>query len=445
MGVTARVSAVSGSVPPRFDTPARRVLLVMRTRTYRAKAFLQAAERAGVQVTVAAERDQPLSRLTPGATLALDFRHEKRARAQIQMFAEEYPIDAVVGVDDDTTVLAAQLAETLKLPHNPVEAVKAARYKDVMRLALGEAEGVLSPAFWVFAMADHPLREPGGALRERQDPERLAARVPYPCVLKPLSLSASRGVIRADNPAEFIAAFSEIAAILDSAGLDTDDPGASQLLVEEFIPGVEVALEGLLIDGVLTTLALFDKPDPLDGPYFEETLYVTPSRLPRPAQRSISDAAQRAAVALGLRTGSVHAELRLNERGAWIVEVAARSIGGLCSSTLRFGAETSLEEIILRQAAGLDLTSLEREQQPAGVMMIPIPASGILREVRGVADAQSVPGIDEVTISIPCGERVEAPPRASRYLGFIFAHANTPEAVEKALREAHRRITFDIS
>src|SRR5438105_9161760 len=338
----------------------------MRTRTYRARAFLHAAERIGVNVTVATERDQPLARLAPGGTLALDFRHEKRARAQIQSFAQQYPLDAVVGVDDDTTVLAAQLSETLHLPHNSVEAVKAARYKDVMRLALGEAEGVLSPAFWVFGMDE--------------DPNRLAARVPYPCVLKPLSLSASRGVIRANSADEFTHAFGEIASILEDAALDADDPGASQLLVEEFIPGAEVALEGLLIDGALTTLALFDKPDPLDGPYFEETLYVTASRLPRETQQSISAAAERAAAALGLRSGSVHAELRLNDRGVWIVEVAARSIGGLCSSTLRFGGETSLEEIILRHSAGLDLISLEREQQPAGVMMIPIPATGVLRE-----------------------------------------------------------------
>jgi biotin carboxylase len=403
----------------------------MRTRTYRAKAFLEAAEQARVQVTVATEREQPLAPLTPGATLGLDFGHPKRARAQIKEFSQTYPLDAVVGVDDDTTVLAAQLAEALGLPHNSVEAVKAARYKDVMRLALGEAEGVLSPAFWVFGMDE--------------DPSRLASRVTYPCVLKPLSLSASRGVIRANDADQFVQAFREIASILADAHLDAHDPGASQLLVEEFIPGAEVALEGLLIDGVLTTLALFDKPDPLNGPYFEETLYVTPSRLPRHTQALVSEAAQRAAVALGLRSGSVHAELRLNERGVWIVEVAARSIGGLCSSTLRFGTQTSLEEIILRQAARLDLASVEREQEPAGVMMIPIPASGRLREVHGLADAQSVPGIDEITISIPCGEIVEAPPRASRYLGFIFAHAETPAAVEQALRTAHARLAFHIT
>jgi biotin carboxylase len=182
----------------------------------------------------------------------------------------------------------------------------------------------------------------------------------------------------------------------------------------------------------------------LNGPYFEETIYVTPSRLPPSAQQEIAQAAERAATALGLRTGPLHAELRLNDRGAWIVEVAARSIGGLCSSTLRFGEGTSLEEIILRQAAGLDLRSLEREQHPSGVMMIPIPSAGVLRDVHGLEAARRVPGVDEIDISIPCGERVEPLPRASRYLGFIFAHADTPAAVEEALRRAHAELRFEI-
>jgi biotin carboxylase len=407
-----------------------RVLLVMRTHTYRAGAFLKAAERLGITVTVATEREQPLARQTPGTLLALDFRDVHRAEAQLSVFAGQYPLDAVVGVDDDTTVLAAQLARALNLPHNAVEAVKAARYKDVMRLALGEAEGVLSPAFWVFGTD--------------ADPNRCAGRVPYPCVLKPLSLAASRGVIRSNNSDEFVAAFATIIEILAQTDIDPADPGASQILVEEFIPGVEVALEGLLIDSTLTTLALFDKPDRLDGPYFEETIYVTPSRLAPASQALICQAAQRAAVALGLRSGPVHAELRLNEHGAWIVEVAARSIGGLCSNTMRFGDGISLEEIVLRQAAGLDLVSLQREQRPAGVMMIPVPAAGRLRAVNGLEQAQAVHGIDEISITVPCGELVEPLPWASRYLGFIFAHADSPSAVEEALRRAHRMLALDI-
>lgn len=410
---------------------SKRVLLVMRTRTYRAKAFLRAAARLGLDVTVATEREQPLARLAPGTTVALDFTDIGRAQRQMRGLAVEYPFDAVLGVDDDTTVLAAQVASVLGLPHNPIGAVKAARYKDVMRLALSEAEGVLSPAFWLLSL--------------QEDPRPFAERAPYPVVLKPLSLAASRGVIRADDARGFEQAFKEIASILAVSDLDPDDPGARTVLVEEFIPGREVALEGLLVDGRLTTLALFDKPDPLDGPYFEETIYVTPSRLQASSQLELEHAAQRAVLALGLRTGPVHAELRLNERGAWIVEVAARSIGGLCSSTLRFGEGTSLEEIILRQAVGMELSSPQREQRPAGVMMIPIPAAGVLREIRGVEQARAVPGITEITISIPCGERVEALPRASRYLGFIFAQGDTAPEVEQALRRAHARLTFDIS
>jgi biotin carboxylase len=410
---------------------SRRVLLVMRTRTYRAKAFLRAAERVGVDVTVATERDQPLAHLAPGATVALDFADPTRARSQARAFAQEYPLEAVVGVDDDTTVLAAQVAAELGLPHNPVEAVKAARYKDVMRLALSESEGVLSPAFWLLSL--------------HEDPTAFASRIGYPVVLKPLSLAASRGVIRADDAHGFLRAFREIACILAESNLDPGDPGANQILVEEFIPGVEVALEGLLIDGALTTLALFDKPDPLDGPFFEETIYVTPSRLPPASQVAIGETAQRAAAALGLRSGPVHAEVRLNERGAWIVEVAARSIGGLCSSTLRFGGGTSLEEVIVRQALRLDPGSLQREQLPAGVMMIPIPAAGVLRGVHGLEQATAVRGITSVDITIPCGERVEPLPRASRYLGFIFAQADTPAEVERALRRAHGLLAFDIA
>jgi len=412
-----------------------RLLLVMRTRTYRAKAFLRAAERVGVDVTVAAEREQPLARLTHGATVALDFADPTEAQAEIKAFASEYPLTAVVGVDDDTTVLAAQLAAALGVPHNSIESVKAARYKDVMRLALAETEGVLSPAFWL--------------LDTRDDPRIFAQRAPYPVVLKPLSLAASRGVIRANDPDEFVAAFAEVVSILGVSDLDAGDPGAMRIMVEEFIPGVEVALEGLLVDGLLKPLALFDKPDALDGPYFEETIYVTPSRLPPDAQELIVQSAQRAARALGLCRGPVHAELRLNDRGAWIVEVAARSIGGQCSSTLRFGdgfvdARTSLEELILRQAAGLDLQSLEREREPSGVMMIPIPAGGVLQSIQGVDLARSVDGITEVSITIPCGERVEPLPRGGRYLGFIFARAATAEAVEAALREAHARLSIEI-
>jgi biotin carboxylase len=277
------------------------------------------------------------------------------------------------------------------------------------------------------------------------DPAAVAGKVEYPCVLKPLMLSASRGVIRANDGRELVAAFRRIAAIL--AHPDAAPPVGTRraLLVEEFVPGREVALEGLLVGGKLHVLALFDKPDPLDGPFFEETIYVTPSRLPAATQERITAVTRDACSALGLTEGPIHAELRVNERGPFVLEVAARSIGGLCARTLTFGTGMSLEELILCHALGRPLESLERERRAAGVMMIPIPRAGRLVAVRGVEEAQAVEAIEEVVITMHPGQEVIPLPEGWQYLGFIFARAEKPAAVEAALRKAHARLRFDIA
>ena len=409
----------------------KRILLLLPTKTYRAKAFLSAASRLGATVTIGSDQPQTLSKLSPRKSFVLNFSKPEKATEDIVAFAQTHPVDAIVGVDDDTTVLVSMAAKALSLPHNSVESVRTSRSKYQMRKVLAAA-GIRSPRFELVSI---------GA-----DPAETASRVQFPCVLKPLSLSASRGVIRANNPEEFVRAFQRIVRILDSTDVKTRaDVRTQQILVEDFIPGVEVALEGILIRGRLKVLAIFDKPDPLDGPFFEETLYITPSRLPVDVQKNIISCTARTADALGLQEGPVHAELRINDDGAWIIEIAARSIGGLCARTLRFGTGISLEELIIRHAIGMEVESLQREQQPAGVMMIPIPRAGILQEVRGKADAEQVSGIEELTISIPIGQEVLPLPEGARYLGFIFARCNTPESVEDSLRHAHRRLAFVIT
>jgi biotin carboxylase len=409
-----------------------RVLLIMATHTYRAKAFLQAARQLGIEVVVASERRQALAKQVRDTTLTLDFRRSDRAARQVADFAREHPLDAIVGVDDDTTVIAAKAASELGLPHNSIEAVRAARDKYQTRRRLAAAD-LPTPWFRRFS-AD-------------ADPRVVAARAPYPCVLKPVALAASRGVIRADDPEQFVEAFQRIARMLeadDSAGTRSSVP-RHRILVESFIPGPEVALEGLLTNGRLNVLALFDKPDPLNGPYFEETIYVTPSRLPVSMQDQIAESTARAAAALGLHEGPLHAELRLGPGGPWVGEVAPRSIGGLCSNALRFGTGMSLEELILRHAIGADLVSLQRERSAAGVMMLPIPRAGTLREVRGREDAEAVPGVEELSITIALNRPVVPLPEGDRYLGFLFARAETPAEVEAALRKAHRRLGFVIT
>ena len=399
-----------------------RVLLLAATNSYRAGAFLAAARRLGFDVTVASDRAQALAAANPLGHLTLDFIDVERASAAIEDFARRAPIDAVVAADDDGVVLAAAAAQRLGLRHASVEAARAARDKLRMREGLARA-GFAEP--WFVAV---PLEG---------DPAAAARRVPYPCVLKPTQLSASRGVIRADDAWAFERAFHRIVRLLSV------ERRGGPVLVESFLPGAEVALEGVIERGRLRVLAVFDKPDPLDGPFFEETLYVTPSRLGPAAAAAVAETTARAAGALGLDDGPVHAELRWDGRRAAVVEIAPRSIGGLCSRALRFG-DATLEEVLLRHAAGQPLDDVQREPRAAGVSMIPIPRGGRLAAVRGQERAQAVAGIEEVRITVPVGDRLVPLPEGARYLGFVFARAESPEEVEAALREAHRRLEFDI-
>lgn len=408
-----------------------RVLLLLPTTTYRTPDFLAAAAKLGIEVTVGSERPSTLEGLNPAGLITLPFRDRARCVETAVEFARNHPLDAIVGVDEETIVVASAISAAVGLPHNPVEAVVAARNKARLRATLARS-GVPSPRHWLF----HRTDDPGSASRT----------VTYPCVLKPTILSASRGVIRADDAGELVRAWRRIEEILDARDVrEKADPAASEILVEEFVPGDEVAVEGLLQKGELTVLAVFDKPDPLDGPYFEETIYVTPSRKTAELQREIADVTAAACRAIGLRDGPVHAELRCGPSGVVLIEIAARSIGGLCSRVLRFGTSMSLEELILRHALGHVPLEPQREGRAAGVMMIPIPRAGKLEEVGGLEEARRVPGIDEVTISAHPGQQLVPLPEGSRYLGFIFSRAKSPERAEEALRAAHRLLEFRVA
>jgi biotin carboxylase len=408
-----------------------RVLLLLPTTTYRAHDFLEAAKRLDVEVTVASEEPSAVADLNPAGLLTMDFRDAAGCARIAQDFARTRPIDAVVPVDEDTAVAAAAISKALGLPANPAEAAAAARNKAVLRRLL-DAAGVPTPRSRLFHLAD--------------DPEDAALAVSYPCVLKPTFLAASRGVIRADDAASFRRAWDRIARILARPEVAARGGDAAvEILVEEFVPGREVAVEGLLRAGRLEILAVFDKPDPLDGPFFEETIYVTPSRQDENSLAAVKSATERATRALGLEHGPIHAELRVSPTGVSVIEVAARSIGGLCSRTLRFGTGISLEELLLRQALAGDAgPTPARDPRAAGVLMIPIPGAGRLEHVTGLEDARRVPDVEEVVISARPGQVLEPLPEGSRYLGFVFSRASTPARAEAALREAQSRLGFEI-
>jgi biotin carboxylase len=404
-----------------------RVLLLTTAHTYRAEAFRSAAYKLGVEVVMAIDLPDELSQPHEVA-LTLDFRDLEQAVQRIVQYARDKPLTAILSVDDSASLIAADASKVLGLPHNSPQAAEAARDKFVMRTLLKQG-GVRVPNFQLFSTAD--------AL------PHVAQQVNYPCVVKPLALNGSRGVIRANDVDQFVVAAQRLSRLLHTID---PSPAPEPFLVEDFIPGFEVALEGLLDHGQLIVLALFDKPDPLDGPFFEETIYVTPSRLPPETQAAITRCTAESAKALGLVEGPIHAELRVNDQGPWLVELAGRSIGGLCAQTLRFAqsSDVSLEELILRQAVGLNLDGLQREPQADGVMMIPIPGEGLLRGVSGMEEAKAVTGIEDVQITAKLNYPLVPLPEGESYLGFIFARGDTPDQVEVALRIAHSCLKFDV-
>jgi len=394
-----------------------RILLVAIHQSYRIAAYEAAAAALGARLVIASQGQHSI---VPGIArgVQIEFANVAESVERLVADAAREPVDAVVASDDLALEIAARTAAALELPHNPLSAVRAARRKDLSREALRDA-GLPVPRFRCLNL-DESL-------------DQQLVGVDYPCVIKPLAMAASRGVVRVDSREALVDVLPRIAAIVAEATVPDE---RHQVLVESFLPGIEIAVEGLLSAGRLHVLAIFDKPEPLDGPFFEESYYITPSRLPRPLLERAIKRLSEACAAYGLREGPVHGELRLHDGEAWVLEVAARTIGGDCARLLSFGAGRSLEELVLRHALGWPL-DLAAPNGAAGVLMIPTPGAGTLRRVEGVLAAQRVPGIDDLSITVREGYELTPLPEGGTYLGFVFARAVTPDAVERALREAH--------
>jgi biotin carboxylase len=409
----------------------KRVLLIATTTGYQIRSFGEAAAALGVRLVFASDRCDRLDNPWWDQAISVRFHEEAASVDAVVAACAAAPVDGIVAVGDRPAVLAAQIARALGLPGHPPEAAAVSRNKLATREAL-QAAGLPTPAFF--------------AVPIDADPGAVEADVRYPVVIKPLALSGSRGVVRVDTAKAFAAALTRLRQLLRARDVRVErDELHGQALVESFIPGVEYAVEGLLHHGTLHALAVIDKPDPLDGPFFEETIYRMPSVAPAAVQERIIAAVSAACAAIGLHHGPVHAECRVDSVQVYVLEVAARPIGGLCSRALRFqsGDETvSLEEVLLRHALGEDVSSCAREQAASGVMMIPIPRRGLYRRVEGVDEATAVAGVEELRITAKPDTMLVPLPEGKSYLGFIFARGQEPRDVDRALREAHARLHF---
>ena len=401
-----------------------RLLLLVPTSTYRAEAFIRAAQKLPVDLSIASEAPNSLAHLHPIDLPTFDFSRPADAAARAIALARVHPIHAVVAVDDQATLAAAVIAEALGLPHNPPDAVRASLNKFVARERMRAAR-IEQPEYRLV-----PLANPASAARD----------IAYPAVVKPLSMSASRGVVRVDTPLQFMDAFSRVRAVIEASGARGDDLARANVLVERYVPGWEVAVDGIMVKGRAHVFAVFDKPDPLEGPYFPETMYITPSRLSWDSAERIVRLTAAVVRAVGLTHGPFHVELRGDDARVQPIEVHARSIGGLCSRVVRFQDGRSLEDIILADALGLLGEVPPIDARAAGVWMMQSPRRGRFEAMNGVPAACDVPGVDEVIVAARPGQLLEPLPEGFLYTGFIFARGETPRAVEHSLRTAFARL-----
>ena len=401
----------------------KRLLLLLPSNSYRASAFLTACQEIEARVVIGVDETQASTHFGDRRVVQFNFSDPVLGSEEIKAFSAVNRVDAIVPTEEEAVLLAAHAAQALRLVHNDVNAVAATRNKYRLRELLTEA-GLPQPLY--------------KSLADSSDLNDLYP-VGFPCVVKPTNLSASRGVVRVNDASQLREAFSRVLRIVGSSRTATPF-----ILVEEYLPGEEVAFDGLMNQGRLHRLALFDKPDPLTGPFFPETIYVAPSRKPEKECELIGETVAAAAAALGLLHGPIHAELRIKNGQAYIIEIAARSIGGRCGSALRFANGFSLERLILSHAIGEQDIDFEREACAVGVMMIPVLKDGILRVVRGLDGARSVAGVESIQITIPLGQRVKPLPEGRHYLGFIFARSSQPETAEASLRRAYEELEIVI-
>tara|TARA_A100001037_G_C15146585_1_gene636588 strand:+ start:2080 stop:3321 length:1242 start_codon:yes stop_codon:yes gene_type:complete len=407
------------------------LLLLMTTSTYRAGAYIDASEKLSINPIIGTDQPDILGHLNPGSSITLDYSKNNLSQQKIIQHIEKFPIKGILAIDEETLILGSMVANSLGLICHSVESVSATRSKYELRKILSE-EGLRNPEFKLIS--------------SEENPDLISKSISFPCVMKPTFLSGSRGVIRANNKEEFNAAYLRIKNILDEPEvlIRGKDEG-KMILVEDYIDGIEVAVEGLIVNREFVPLTIFDKPEPLKGPFFEETIYVTPSKLSQSIQKKILKETKNASNAIQLTNGPIHAELRIDSNdNPWIIDIASRTIGGKCSRVIKFLDEISLESIILSHIMGEKIPKIVPMSSSSGVMMIPIPKSGILKEVKGKEEGLKIKGIEEIEITIPLGEKIVQLPEGDRYLGFIFATSDEQENTIKTLKEAHGKMEFTI-
>lgn len=397
-------------------------MLIAPSRSYRVASYINAARQLGYQILIVSDSEHSLvSSIANGITV--DFQQQDSAYAIIVKSLRHQNILAVIATDDLVVTLSSRVARRLGLPHNDPEATRLTYRKDLARIRL-QQQGCNVPDYSVCPF---------------DEMVEYSTKVSFPVVLKPLMLSGSRGVIRADNPQQFILAAKTIQRILTKQPCDEYE--SQHFLIEQFLKGDEIAIDGFMQDGKFILLSLFDKPEPMNGPYFEESYYITPGRQSEQLQQDIIEEVSKCCRAYGLTHGPIHAEARITEKGIFLIEMASRTIGGQCAQLIEYVLAKKLEEIIIRLLC-FEPMQLQTNNQYAGVLMIPITQTGVLKRVEGLLQARQVKHVSNIEIHIQPGYELIPLPEGSSYLGFIFASADSFDKTWQALQQAHHLLKF---
>lgn len=400
----------------------KKLLVILPANTYRAQRFLEAARKLGVDVFIATDSDFSPPDPSNSVIDGISFCDPKEAGRQIADIIRHQGPMSVLAVDEAAVEVAEWTRVALGLIDHPNSGILATRDKRELRQRLRENNISQPKTFDILEL------------------EQGRGEIPFPVVVKPSKGSGSIGVTKAQNQQELTKSLITVQDVIAKMTISNQC-----IVVEEYIPGVEFAVDILVTDGKLHVLVIFEKPDPLVGPFFAETIYVTPPHLTDSQLEALHSVIQKCIRALSINNGPLHLELRLTSANDWVpIDIASRSIGGNCSNALAFASNTSLEELIIQNALGLEVINTQRERRASGVYMIPAETLGTLVAVHGVEAALKVRFVEDIQITVKPGTKTVPLPFDNQYLGFIFAKAPGAKTVEKALRTARALLEIEV-
>ncbi len=383
----------------------KKLLLVIPENSYKSNDFVVAAEKLGIDFLIITDSEQVSSKFSD--TVIINKFDAELNKNNLKKLKD---VTHVLPVDHSALKFSGYLVDLLEVKGNKLESINLSMNKYESRKIFNSLLDI----------------KVNNEIIKNIDDVNTFINKNGTSVLKPIYGTASKSVLKINN----VEKNKEQIEKLMQDCFDQD------LVIEEYIDGKEYALEGTIINSELKKIVIFDKPVEYKHPYFEESIYITPSELSSEAEKRVVSIVDKACKKIGLEDGPVHVEFKINENQIFIIEINPRMIGGLCSRCLSFGLfKVSLEEIILHAFMNNELKNIELLNNYVGVLMIPTPKSGKFISINK-EELENIPNISNVEITVPEGSDLLEPPYGDKYLGFAFSQGIDKKTVNESLLTA---------